>query len=47
MTRILLALALVASPIVPKESKPIAAQVSEARRPAAATHGKIVYRFIS
>jgi len=44
MKRILLALALVASPILAEESKPIATQVGDAMRPAAEAYGNVVSR---
>jgi len=45
MKRILLVLALVASPILAEESKPIATQVGDAMRPAAEAYGKTVSRW--
>ncbi len=45
MKRILLALVLIASPILAEESKPIATQVGDAMRPAAEAYGKAVSRW--
>ncbi|QIJ02050.1 hypothetical protein GII23_19245 [Stutzerimonas balearica] len=41
----ILALALIASPILAEESKPIATQVGDAMRPAAEAYGKTVSRW--
>jgi len=46
MKRILLALALVASPILAEESKPIATQVGDAMRPAAEAYGNTMTRLV-
>jgi hypothetical protein len=47
MKRILLALALVASPILAEETKPIATQVGDAMRPAAEAYGNTMIRLIN
>lgn len=47
MKRILLALALVASPILAEESKPIATQVGEAMQPAAEAYGNTITRLVN
>ncbi|AWT09173.1 hypothetical protein DM292_02545 [Stutzerimonas frequens] len=47
MKRILLALALVASPILAEESKPIATQVGEAMQPAAEAYGNTMTRLVN
>lgn len=47
MKRILLALALVASPILAEESKPIATQVGEAMQPAAEAYGTTMTRLVN
>ncbi|MDT3710913.1 MAG: hypothetical protein ROZ65_12405 [Pseudomonadaceae bacterium] len=47
MKRILLALALVASPALAEESKPIATQVGEAMRPAAEAYGNTMTRLVN
>lgn len=46
MKRILLALALAASPILAEESKPIATQVGDAMRPAAEAYGNTMTRLV-
>lgn len=46
MKRILLVLALVASPILAEESKPIATQVGDAMRPAAEAYGNTMTRLV-
>ncbi len=47
MKRILLALALVASPILAEEPKPIATQVGEAMQPAAEAYGNTMTRLVN
>ena len=47
MKRILLALALIASPILAEESKPIATQVGDAMRPAAEAYGKGMQQLVN
>lgn len=47
MKRILLALALVASPILAEESKPIATQVGDAMRPAAEAYSNTMTRLVN
>lgn len=47
MKRMLLALALAASPALAEESKPIATQVGEAMRPAAEAYGKTMNRLVN
>ena len=47
MKRILLALALVTSPILAEESKPIATQVSNAMGPAAKAYGNTMTRLVN
>ena len=47
MKRMLLALALAASPALAEESKPIATQVGEAMRPAAEAYGKGVQKLVN
>ncbi|MCD1641213.1 hypothetical protein K7H92_21040 [Pseudomonas stutzeri] len=47
MKQILLALALVASPILAEESKPIATQVGEAMQPAAEAYGNTITRLVN
>lgn len=47
MKRILLALALVASPILAEESKPIATQVGEAMRPTAEAYSNTMTRLVN
>lgn len=47
MKRMLLALALAASPALAEESKPIATQVGEAMRPAAEAYGKAMNRLVN
>lgn len=47
MKRILLALALVASPALAEESKPIATQVGDAMRPAAEAYGRGVQQLVN
>lgn len=47
MKRILLALALIASPALAEESKPIATQVGEAMQPAAEAYGNTMTRLVN
>lgn len=47
MKRMLLALALAASPALAEESKPIATQIGEAVRPAAEAYGKTMNRLVN
>ncbi len=47
MKRILLALALVASPILAEETKPIATQVGDAMRPAAEAYSKGMQQLVN
>ncbi|WOC79005.1 hypothetical protein RTE98_00305 [Stutzerimonas frequens] len=47
MKRILLALALVASPILAEEPKPIATQVGDAMRPAAEAYSNTMTRLVN
>ncbi len=47
MRRILLALALIASPALAEESKPIATQVGEAMQPAAEAYGNTMTRLVN
>ncbi|MBH3337514.1 hypothetical protein I5L51_00115 [Pseudomonas mendocina] len=47
MKRMLLALALAASPTLAEEPKPIATQVGEAMRPAAEAYGKTMNRLVN
>nr|WP_313409186.1 hypothetical protein [Pseudomonas sp.] len=47
MKRMLLALALAASPALAEESKPIATQIGEAMRPAAEAYGKTMNRLVN
>ncbi|HEY1027855.1 MAG TPA: hypothetical protein VGE28_09550 [Pseudomonas sp.] len=47
MKRMLLALALAASPTLAEESKPVATQIGEAVRPAAEAYGKAMNRLVN
>lgn len=47
MKRMLLALALAASPALAEESKPVATQIGEAMRPAAEAYGKTMNRLVN
>lgn len=47
MKRMLLALALAASPAFAEESKPVATQIGEAMRPAAEAYGKTMNRLVN